>query len=234
MDKEIIFQALADQQAPVLLDLLSRVYDQMTDEQRHVVFGLHGGKVLQLFADEEKQGSYEVDGELLREAVDEFKEASLAGAYWAAFNVNSKNYMQVPAETVEWLDRLAEMLGDTCVLTEQGDHALAVACFGPLFMLIDELDRGTEIVWFEERGSWRLDADKIRCWHAYMTSLAASATPEKFAQTVVALIRRRVWQSSDTQGYEAAIRAATPAQREQLDAELRLQNVHAGPSAGML
>ena len=133
---------------------------------------------------------YEVDGELLFEAVEEFKEASLAGVYWAARNVNSKNYRQVPAETREWLDRLAEMLHDTCLLTEQADHALAVACFAPLFMLIDELDRGAEIVRFEERGSWMLSADKNRCWTAYMTSLAAAATAEEFARTVVPLIRR--------------------------------------------
>jgi hypothetical protein len=48
----------------------------------------------------------------LLEAVEEFKVALLAGAYWAARNVNSKNYRQVPAETREWLDRLAEMLHD--------------------------------------------------------------------------------------------------------------------------
>ena len=40
---------------------------------------------------------YDIDGKLLLEAVEEFKEASLAGAYWAARNVNSKNYTQVPA-----------------------------------------------------------------------------------------------------------------------------------------
>jgi hypothetical protein len=164
---------------------------------------------------------YEVDGKVLLEAVEEFKEASLAGAYWAARNVNSKNYTQVPAETREWLDRMAEMLHDTCLLTKQGDHVLAVACFTPLFVLIDELDHGTEIVWFEERGSWMLSADKNRCWAAYMTSLAAAVTAEEFARTVVPFIRRRTWQSSATDAFEVAVRAATTAQREYLDAAMQ-------------
>ena len=90
--------------------------------------------------------------------------------------------MHVPARTREWFERLAEMLEDACLLTEQRDHAYAVACFTPLFALIDELDRGTEIVYAEERGSWMLRVDHKKCLAAHMTSLAAITTPEQFAQ----------------------------------------------------
>jgi hypothetical protein len=117
------------------------------------------------------------------------------------------------------------MLRDTCLLTGQGDHALAVACFAPLFMLIDELDHGTEIVWFEERGSLMLSADKNRCWTAYVTSLAAAATAEEFAVTAVPLIRRHTWQSSAAEAYEMVVQSVTTAQREYLDAEMGRQRI---------
>ena len=64
----------------------------MNDEQRQAVIGSHTG-------DDEPE-PYEVDGKCLLEAVEEFKSESLAGAYWAPFKVNSKNYMQVPAERI--------------------------------------------------------------------------------------------------------------------------------------
>ena len=223
MDKASVFQALANQETAVLLDLLNRAYEQMNDAQRQAVFGPHAGAGYGLAVDDEPE-RYEVDGKRLFEAAEEFKTESLAGVYWAPFNVNSKNYMQVPAETRAWFERLAEMLEDACLLTEQGDHAYAVACFDRLFALIDELDRGTEIVFAEERGSWMLRADRKQCLAAYMTSLAATTTPEEFTQTALPFIRHKSQISFFAGAYEAAARVGTRTQMALLDAELqRLQ-----------
>ena len=79
MDKVQVFQALANQKPVVLLDLLHRAYEQMNDEQRQAVFGPHTGEATARTVDPEPEG-YEVDGERLLEAVEEFKTESLAGA----------------------------------------------------------------------------------------------------------------------------------------------------------
>jgi hypothetical protein len=66
-----------------------------------------------------------VDGKILAQCVEEFEDESLSGAYWAPFNVNSKNYRHIPAETTAWFECMAETLEDACRLGEQGDHVHA-------------------------------------------------------------------------------------------------------------
>jgi len=118
MDKESVFQLLANQETAVLLDLLNRAYEQMNDKQRQAVFGPHAVVGNALAVDDEPERS-EVDGKRLLEAAEELKAESLAGAYWAPFRVNSKNYMEVPDKTRAWFKQLAEMLEDACLLFDR-------------------------------------------------------------------------------------------------------------------
>ena len=63
---------------------------------------------------------------------------------------------------------------------------------------------------------------------AYMTSLAATATPEEFTAAALPLIRRDSWRSFTTQAYGSAIRVATEAQRAYLEAEIQRQKIRTG------
>ncbi len=223
MDKTRLFeflstQFLSTQDVPFLLDLLSKAYDQMDYDQRQWVFG----KLV------EELPPAQVDGEVLLDEVGDFQSESLAGYYYEPFDINSKNWMHVPEETKEWFERLGGLLKASSQLTVQGDHLHAVACFGILYELIDAMERGEEIVFADEIGSWMIPGDEKQYVAAYMTSLAATASPEEFAAAALPLIRRDSWQSFSTQAYPAAIRAANEAQRAHLETEIERQNIKTG------
>src|SRR5580698_2972539 len=98
-------------------------------------------------------------GKLLKE-ITLFHRDSKDGKYYAPFNVNSKNYMEVPEETDEWCDTFADLAKRTIAITVMGDHARAVACFALLYELLESLDHGDEIIFAEEAGSWMIPADE--------------------------------------------------------------------------
>ena len=87
-----------------------------------------------------------IDGKQLLRAIKKFRRESLGGAYYAPFDMNSKNYMFIPPETEAWFDRLGELLTASVQLTKQRDHLLATNCFDALFELIDAMESGDDIV----------------------------------------------------------------------------------------
>jgi hypothetical protein len=218
MDKTHLFQFLSTRDVSFLLDLLSTAYDQMDRDQRRWVFGELVAKLPPAL----------VDGEVLLDEVEEFRRESLAEVYYAPFDINSKNWTHIPEETEEWFERLGDLLQATCQLTAQGDHLHAVACFGILYELVDAMERGEEIVFADEIGSWMIPGDEKQYIAAYMTSLAVTATPEEFTAAALPLIRRDSWQSFATQAYPSAIRAANEAQKAFLEAEIQRQNIRTG------
>jgi hypothetical protein len=60
---------------------------------------------------------------------------------------------------------------------------------------------------------------------AYLTSLAAIATPAEFAAAAAPLIKRDSYNSFADQVYPTALRLANDAQKEQLEAELQRQKI---------
>jgi len=218
MDKARLFQFLQTQDSSVLLNLLSAAYDEMNRDQRQAVFGRHARAL----------PPAPVEGEALLNEVEQFRRESLAEVYYAPFDVNSKNWMDVPDETKEWFERIGDLLKASCQLTAQGDHLHAVACFGILYELIDAMESGEEIVFGDEIGSWMIPGDEKQYVVAYMTSLAATATPEEFTAAALPLIRRDSRQGFVTQAYPTAIRAANEAQRAHLEAEIQCQEILTG------
>jgi hypothetical protein len=172
-----------------------------------------------------------VDGKKLLPAIKKFSRESLAGTYYAPFNMNSKNYMFIPPETEAWFDQLGELLTASTRLTQQKDHLPAVACFDVLFELIDDMESGKEIVFAEELGSWMIPGDEKRYIAAYLKSLAVIAPPERFVAVAVPLIRRDSWQSFSSEAYRSAMRAATKEQRALLTAEIDRLNIKTGQTA---
>jgi len=166
-----------------------------------------------------------VDGRKLLRAIKKFQRESLAGTYYAPFNMNSKNYMFIPPETEAWFDRLGELLATSVQLTKQQDFQLATACFGILFELIDVMESGEEIVFADEYGSWMIPGDEKHYVAAYLKSLAATTTPEGFVAVALPLIRRDSGQNFVGEAYRSAIRSTTKAQRELLAAEIDRLNI---------
>src|SRR5712692_910872 len=131
-----------------------------------------------------------VDGHELLKRIKKFHSDSLARQYYAPFEINSKNYTHIPDETEEWFEILGDLLEDSRKLTEQEEHALAVECFGLLYELIDHMEKGEEIVFADEFGSWMIPGDEKKFIAAYLSSLAVVASPESFTTTALPLLKR--------------------------------------------
>ena len=161
-----------------------------------------------------------VDSARLLRAVKKFERESLTGVYYAPFNMNSKNYHDIPKETARWFERLANLLQASVQLTRQKEHAQAMACFGILYGLIHAMENGEEIVFAEELGSWMIPGDEKKFIAAYLTSLAKVAATEEFVEIAIPLIRRDSHSSFVDQVYRSAWRVATQSQRALLQSEI--------------
>jgi len=213
MDRARLAYHLAVKDEEQLRELVFAAFDVMTADQRHIVFG----------DDLETQdGPPEpLEGNVLLLEIERFHAASLAGSYYAPFNVNSKNYRDIPPKTAEWLNCMGDLLKSCCQLTAQGNHAHAISCLDLLFELIVSLDRGDEIIYAEERGSWMIGASEQDYLDSYLTSLAATAEPEEFAEVAIDLMQPYTWKAHSAKLYATAVRVANKAQRTQLDAEIQ-------------
>jgi len=171
-----------------------------------------------------------IDGKKMLRAIRKFRRDSLAGKYYAPFNVNSRNWMHIPAETEAWFDQLGQFLAESIQLSQRGEHPQAVACFGLLYELIAAMEEGREIVFADELGSWMIPGDEKKAIAAYLKSLAIIAAPEDYAAVAVPLIKRDSRQSFADQVYVSAMRAASKAQKACLTLELERQQVPTGPA----
>lgn len=166
-----------------------------------------------------------MDGRQLREVIEQFRRDSLARKYYALFNVNSKNYMDVPEETEESCNRFAGLVAEACKLTDSEEHAHAVCCFALLYELLEAVDSGKEIIFAKEAGSWMIPTDEKAWLKTYLTSLAATATPEQFTAAAIPMIERDGRHSFAGQVHAAARKVANPQQKTHLQAEVRRRKI---------
>lgn len=209
-----LFAFLRHQPTATLLAFLQQAYRQLTVAQRETVFSAISTRV----------PASTVNGEELVHRITRFHSDSLAGTSYAEFEWNSKNYDHVPEETQAWFDLLNDLLTDSARLTAQGEHTVAVECFGLLYQLIDRMEEGDEIVFAHELGSGMLPGDEQPYLAAFVTSLAAVTTPDVFTATVLPLIRR-VGPTFTGQVYAVAMRVVNTEQRAALKAEVKRQKI---------
>ncbi len=218
MDKNKLFSLLKKKEADVWFELLQNAYDEMNDRQRKDIFGY-------LF--KEAKPEY-ADGQKLLKKIKKFHKDSLNGKYFAPFDVNSKNFMNIPEETDEWCDCMGEFLDESIKLTEQGDHLIAIDCFVLLKELIDLMDDG-DIVFADEIGSWMIPCDQKQWIKAYATSLAINATPEEFTKAMLPIIHSDSIFSFANKAYSLITNVAKKEQKAHLEAEIKKQNVKTHP-----
>ncbi len=206
MDEQEVFAYLAKQKKGVLLDYLRTAFGEMTAKQRRNVF-----------SDAVDRTPKTVDGGELLQEIEEFHRASLAGDYYAPFMINSKNWTHVPEETEQWCDLFAGFVAKASRLTARRKHEQAVACFALLFELFDAFNSGKEIVFAEEVGSWMIPTQEKVWIKDYLTSLAATSTPEAFTAAVLPMLRSDKFQSDSAQVARSARAVATPEQKAHLE-----------------
>ncbi len=203
MDGERLFKFLKKQKKNDLLEFLQSSFNYMDTEQRRSVFGK--------FYNQIEPGR--INGKKLLQKIQKFEKDSFAGEYYAPFEINSKNFSEIPQETEMWFEELNELLSSSTQLSKQGDHAVAIECFSILYDLISDMDSGEEIVFADEYGSWMIPGDEKEYIRAYITSLAKIKSPEDFSDLVIPLIRRDSYESFVNKVYNFAIKVATDEQK---------------------
>lgn len=215
MNKKKLFKFLKEQDVSVLLGLLEHAYGEMDTRQQRFVFGELAKRIK----------TSPADGKKLLKEIKKFHRDSLAGDYYAPFDINSKNFADIPEETDLWFDLLADFLENSRKLLEHGNHLVALECFQLLYELIFLMEDGEEIVFADELGSWMIPGDEKKYIRAYLSSLGEIAAPEEFAEAALPLIRRDSYQSFANKVYYTAIRAANKDQKTYLKAEVKRQNI---------
>lgn len=215
MNKERLFEYVKTQNQSKLLELLSLAFDTMDTNQRHDVFGKTAKEV----------PPYSVDGEQILSTIKQFYEKSMAGYYYAPFDINSKNFSDIPEETDAWFDEISDYLEDSSRLTDQGEHEMAVKCFKLLHELIDKMEDGNEIVFADEYGTWMITGDEKRFVKSYLSSLAEISTPEEYANGAILLIKIDSYESFHNKVYTSAIKIAKGDQKVYLKTEVKKQKI---------
>ncbi len=215
MNKKRLFEYLKSQDNSILLALLNLAYDAIDINQRHDVFG----KIIM------EMPSSPVNCKNLWQTIKTFYEKSMSGYYYAPFDINSKNFSDIPEETDAWFDEIGDYLEDCSRLADQGDHKMAVQCFKVLHELIDVMEDGDTIVFADEYGTWMISGDKKWFVKSYLTSLSKVSTEEEYTMGAIPLIKRDSYESLHNKVYSAAIKIGTKDQTIHLKKEVQKQKI---------
>ena len=215
MDEDALFKALKRQTKATLLEFLSLAYYEMTTQQRRHIFGalVEASKPARAVARDSKKES------------EQFYEDSIAGIYYAPFNINSKNFSHIPEETEEWFEKLSDLLQVSTQLTKQKDHKSAVESFEILYELIEKMECGEEIIFADEYGSWMIPGNEQDFLNAYISSLAEVKTPEEYTKVVIPLLKRDSNTSYCNQVYSLAVKHSNKEQENTLKVAIKEQKI---------
>ena len=128
-----------------LIQYIDTCLKEMTDQQIDNVFGdLYYEQVVQ-----------QMTPLMVLDKIKIFLKDSLAGKYYAPFNMNSKNYTWVPPETEAWYSELSTWLDRSCEIAEQGHRKIGKECLDICFQLIDK-QCDDDTVFAHELGDWMI------------------------------------------------------------------------------
>jgi hypothetical protein len=156
------------------------------------------------------------DGEGKQElpaAFQAFHRASLAGTYYQAFEVNSKNSTETSSATLAWMADCRRLHDQCGILAKKEDPATARQAFELIFDLLDRIDAGNDDILFfaDEGGSWALGIDWEKVLPVWFRVLSATADPGEYAQRIDAVLKQH-YDHGRTKMLTVAMRVATPAQ----------------------
>jgi len=146
-----------------------------------------------------------------------FQKASLAGEYYQAFAVNSKNYTEKSGGTLAWIADCLRLLERCLAQSKKEDPKTVCQAFEIVFSLLSKIDEGNDDILFfaDEGGSWQVGVDWEKVLPAWFRVLSATAGPSEYAQRITTLPKRH-HQYGWIKMLAAARKIATPAQRQAL------------------
>ncbi len=209
-EKEALFSNLQSRDSSDLLHFLDTAYEVMSPQQIRAVFGDILNQ-LRLVA---------FPGESLIAELEKFREDSINGKYYAPFDINSKNFMDVPSETEEWFDRLGDFFNTATLLVERGQYSIAVTAFEIIYDLIDIMESGDEIVFADEYGSWMIPVREEKCVAAYLKAISIIENAVGFANDAVELLKRDQDQGFTLKVYDSAMAVGNMKQKSAFAAKV--------------
>ena len=177
-------------------------------------------KLRQLMAQYLKPEQFVSDDAVKRDLLAEvqaFQKACLAGEYYEAFDVNSKNCTQSSLGTLTWIADFRRLLFRCVEQAKKRNMAGVRLAFDILFELLDRFDDGDDrMVFFaDEGGSWMVGIDWKQVLPAWFRVLAATADPADYARRFETFVDRYC-NYQLTELLAEARQVATPSQRKGL------------------
>ena len=159
----------------------------------------------------------DITAQPLLETVEGFRDDSLAGLYYEAFRVNSRNFMEQSRGTINWIAEFERLINRCLQQCQSGEYVQTQQAFKLLFELLDEIDTGSDTIIFfaDEAGSWQVGVSWEDVLPSYFTALAQVAKPKIYAREVIQLVTNHVNYERDRY-LETALKLAQPAQRKAL------------------
>jgi hypothetical protein len=132
-----------------------------------------------------------VKHDLLAE-VQAFQKACMAGEYYEAIDVNSKNCTRSSLGTLAWIADFRRLLLSCVAQSKKRNVSSLRRAFDILFDLLDRFDDADDrMVFFaDEGGSWMVGVDWKRVLPAYFRVLSATADPAEYARRIETFVGR--------------------------------------------
>ena len=149
--------------------------------------------------------------------VQAFQKACLAGEYYEAFDVNSKNCTQSSLGTLAWIADFRRLLFNCVEQSKKRNGSNLRRAFDILFDLLNRFDDADDrMVFFaDEGGSWMVGIDWKQVLPAWFRVLAATADPDDYARRFETFVGRHCnFQRAEL--LAEARQIATPSQRKEL------------------
>lgn len=218
MNEVDLFIDLGKKKKSFILELLENAYFEMNSEQRQCVFGQYVNNKIN------KTKLNDVNADEILDDILAFHKESKSGYYYEPFDINSKNYMDIPEETTEWCNKIGMYLDQTSQVSIQGFHETAVKCFKILFDLVDALG-DDNIIFADEIGTWMVGGNEEQAFKCYITSLSDYCTPKDFVEHIIPLLKRDGYESFSNKVYAKALSIANKDQITLLKAEIKLLKI---------
>ena len=157
-----------------------------------------------------------VKRDLLAE-VQAFQKACLAGEYYEAFDVNSKNCTQSSLGTLAWIADFRRLLLGSVVQAKKRNVAGVRCAFDILFELLDRFDDADDRMVFlaDEGGSWMVGIDWKQVLPAWFRVLSVTEDPAEYARRFETFVDRHCnYQRAEL--LAEARQVATPSQPKEL------------------
>jgi hypothetical protein len=146
-----------------------------------------------------------------------FQKASVAGKYYQAFAVNSKNCAEKSSGTLAWIADCHRLLARCVAQAKKEDPVTLFQAFEVIFSLLSQIDECTDDILFfaDEGGSWEVGVDWKKVLPAWFRALSATVGPSEYVRRIATLLNRH-YKHGRVEMLVEAERMATPAQRQAL------------------